>query len=331
MSSNVAQIRALQALSTFYVGEQAATPGCTYPWVSIRCVAHFLDSDPGFLQRILEPLAAMGFCELSRFEARLTPSRWALNKSRYSCFLSFYVANAPVLLRGPYSQLPIDPKRCYNPQPQLEGQNTTIASNFNGVYSSSKYREDCEPLTDQGPYELIPPLHGISQPELSAADNLNFLFSAGPLFFRSFLASMWLQGFTTPTAYGLVTFLLADYPQQTPCLVAAPSDAICVNFQSPAATWSPLAFVAQACPGKLNFGAIESFPLSLTSLSSGTITLNFNGTATVTKSAETPDTLTCFYQVVGPCLGATTLVSLLPFGPTGLTPQLADPCPFRPL
>jgi len=287
-----------------------------------------LDSDPGFLQRILEPLAVMGFCELSRFEARLTPSRWALNKSRYSSYLSFYVANAPVSLRGPYSQLPIDPKRCYNPQPQLEGQNTTIASNFNGVYSSSKYREDCEPLTDQGPYELIPPLHGISKPELSAADNLNFLFASGPFFFRSFLSSTWLQGFTTPTAYGPATFLLAEYPQQTPCLVAAPSDAICMDFQSPAAIWTPHAFVAPANTEQLNFGNPASFPMVFTSLSSGTITLNFNGTVSVTRTSGASETLLCFYQVVGPCLGASFLVSLLPFGPTGVTPQLADPCPL---
>ena len=249
--ANIPQIRALQALSTFYVGEQAASPGCTYPFVAVRCVAHFLDMDAEILQRILEPLAASGFCELTRFEVRLTPSRWALNRSRYSSFLSFYVANAPFCLRGPYSQLPIDPKRGYNPQPQLEGQNTTIASNFNGVYSSSKYRENCEPSADQGPYELLPPVHGASQPELSAADNLNFLFAPGELLFRSFLCSMWLQGLTTSTAYGPVTFLLAEYPQQTSCLVAAPSDALCLQFQSPGALWSPLAFVAAVCPALL--------------------------------------------------------------------------------
>jgi hypothetical protein len=328
MASSVPQIRALQALSTFYVGEQAASPGCSYPYVAVRCVAHFLDLDAEILQRVLEPLAALGFCELTRFEARLTPSRWALNRSRYSSFLSFYVANAPFSLRGPYSQLPIDPKRCYNPQPQLEGQNTTIASNFNGVYSSSKYRENCEPSTDQGPYELIPPAHGASQPELSAADNLNFLFAPGGLLFRSFLCSMWLQGFTTSTAYGPVTFLLADYPQQTPCLVAAPSDALCLQFQSPGACWSPLAFVAAVCPGQLCFESPCAFPMSFTSLAGGSIVLNFNGTATVSYGEEQPETLSCFYQLVGPCLGDSFLVSLLPCGPTAVTPQLAHPCPL---
>jgi len=324
----VPQIRTLQALSTFYVGEQAASPGCNYPWVSLRCVAHFLDADPSFLQRVLEPLAAEGFCELTRFEARLTPSRWALNKARYASYLSFYVANAPRCLRGPYSQLPIDPKRCYNPQPQLEGQNTTIASNFNGVYSSSKYREDCEPPSDQGPYELIPPFHGSIQPELSVADNLNFLFAPGPLYFRSFLSSIWLQGFNTPTAYGMATFLLAEYPQQMPCLVAAPSDAFALQFQSTASAWSPLAFVAPMCPDELNFCLPCAFPMVFTSLNSGIITLNFNGTATVTNSPEAPDTLMCFYQLVGSCLGDSFLVSLLPYGPTAVTPQLAHPCPL---
>ena len=328
MASSVPQIRALQALSTFYVGEQAASPGCTYPFVAVRCVAHFLDMDAEILQRVLEPLAALGFCELTRFEVRLTPSRWALNRSRYSSFLSFYVSNAPFSLRGPYSQLPIDPKRCYNPQPQLEGQNTTIASNFNGVYSSSKYRENCEPPTDQGPYELIPPLHGASQLELSVADNLNFLFAPGGLLFRSFLSSMWLQGFTTSTAYGPVTFVLAEYPQQTSCLVAAPSDALSLQFQSPGARWSPLAFVAAVYPGQLCFDSPSAFPLSLTSLVGGTIVLNFNGTATVSLGEDQPETLSCFYQLVGPCLGESFLVSLLPCGPTAVTPQLAHPCPL---
>lgn len=329
MGSHIPQIRALQALSTFYIGEQAASPGCVYPWVSLRCVAHFLDTDAGFLQRILEPLAAQGFCELTRFEARLTPSRWALNKSRHSSYLSFFVANAPLSLRGAYSQLPIDPKRCYNPQPQLEGQNTTIASNFNGVYSSSKYREDCEASPDQGPYELIPPFHGRSQPELSAADNLNFLSAQGSLLFRSFLSSMWLQGLVEPTAYGPVAFLLAEYPQQTPCLVAAPSDGLWLQFQSPFAPWSPLAFVASASPELLDFQNPCAFPMQLVSLSCGTITLNFNGTATVTSSAQCPDSaLSCFYQVLGPCLGSSFLVSLLPAGPLQVTPQLAPPCCF---
>jgi len=329
MTSSVPQIRALQALSTFYVGEQAASPGCSYPYVAVRCVAHFLDLDADILQRVLEPLAALGFCELTRFEVRLTPSRWALNRSRYSSYLSFFVANAPLSLRGPYSQLPIDPKRCYNPQPQLEGQNTTIASNFNGVYSSSKYRENCEPLPDQGPFELLPPLHGASQCELSAADNLNFLVAPGGLLFRSFLCSMWLQGFTTSTAYGPVSFLLAEYPQQTPCLVAAPSDALGLQFQSPGACWSPLAFVAAVCPEQLCFAEPAAFPLRFASLAGGAVVLNFNGTAVVTPCCDAQaEPLVCFYQVVGPCLGGSFLVSLLPCGPTAVTPQAAHPCPL---
>jgi hypothetical protein len=139
---------------------------------------------------------------------------------------------------------------------------------------------------------------------------------------------MWLQGFTTSTAYGPVTFLLAEYPQQTSCLVAAPSDALCLQFQSPGAVWSPLAFVAAICPVQLCFESPDNFPMSFASLSGGIIELNFNGTAMVTRGEEQPETLACFYQILGPCLGDSFLVSLLPCGPTAVTPQLAHPCPL---
>lgn len=321
-NSSIPQIRALQALSTFFIGEQAPAPGTSYPFTTLRALARFLDMDATILRRTLEPLAAQGFCELTRHEARLTPSRWAVNLSRYASFLAFFVGNAPASLRGPFSQRPIDPKSCFNFQPQLEGMNATIASNFNGVYSSSQFRENCEPRTDQGPYELLPPLHGSAQPELSAADNLDFLTSGG-FFFRAFLASLWLQGYTMATAVGPVDLLYAELVEQLPCLVAAPSDAIWLGFQQLQPLWMPASFVAvltgEEC---LDFTNPCIFPVVLYNLAGGTISLSADGRAQVIASdaADSPSLLS-YYDVVGPTLGASFLVSLTPCGPLMVPPQ----------
>jgi len=326
---NVQKIRALQALSTFFVGEQPTTPGATYPWVSIRSLAHFLDVDPTYLKISLEPLAAQGFCELAKYEARLTPSRWALNTSRYASYLSFYVANAPATLRGEYSQLPVDPRRLYNYQPQLEGNNATIASNFNGVYSSSQHRENCEPSPDQGPFEIIPLYHHLSCPELSPADNLAFLTSYCSILFRAFLSALWLQGTQVSTAYGQVQLLLAEYIHETPCLVAAPCDGIWLGFQTQTPQWDPRSFLAPLAGQSLEFMSASNFPRILTNLNGGTITLNFNGTATIVASDKVgAPSLQVFFQVVGACLGGSFIVSLVPVGQTQILPQLATPgCP----
>jgi hypothetical protein len=322
-NSSVPQIRALQALSTFFLGEQPPAPGSSYPFVALRTLARFLDCDATILRRVLEPLAAQGFCELTKYEARLTPSRWALNHGRYASFLAYFVANAPCTLRGEYSLRPIDPKACYNWQPQLEGKNATVASNFNGVYSSSQYRENCEPAPAQGPYELLPPLHCGARPERSAADNLDFLTTAGGVFFRAFLASLWLRSFTLATAYGPVDVFLAELTEQSPCLVAAPSDAVWLGFQQLQPAWSPGSFLAplsgQEC---LDFANPGVFPLVLANLLGGSISLAADGTAQIVATAEADaPSLLCYYQVVGPTLGASFLVSLTPCGPPQLPPQ----------
>lgn len=331
---DVNHIRVLQALSTFFVGEQPPSPGCSYPLVSIRCIANFLNLDAGFVQEILALLQAQGFLELTKFEARLTPSRWALNTSRYSSYLSFYVGNAPVNLRGCYSQLPIDPQRCYNPQPELQGQNTTIASNFNGVYSSSQFRENCDPPSFQGPFELLPSYHGLSFPQATVADNLNFLVSSTKLLFRGFLSALWQQGLSEETAYGPATLLLKEYVEQTPCLVAAPCDDLGVLFSSATATWTPHAFVAAACVTSETFASGSNFPLVLASLAGGTITLYYSGMAEVQAppgagawSGDASASLSCFYQLVGPTRGGSFIVSLLACAASQLSPQAACPCP----
>ena len=326
---DVNHIRILQALSTFFVGEQPACPGANYPLVSIRCLASFLNLDAAFVEALLTLLAAQGFVELTRFEARLSPSRWALNPSRYSSFLSFYVFNAPANLRGPYSQLPVDPLRCYNPQPELQGQNTTIASNFNGVYSSTQYRENCEPPAFQGPFELLPAYHGRSYPEASVADNLNFLVGGTKLLFRGFLSSLWQQGLTEDTAYGPATLLLAQFVEQTPCLVAAPCDDLGLRFSSPSALWTPHAFVAPATVDPAGFSCATSFPMSFGSLAGGVITLFFDGTATASSGPADggQDVLQCFYQLVGPTAKGSFLVSLIACPVSSSGPQPACPCP----
>jgi hypothetical protein len=322
---DVNHIRILQALSTFFVGEQPPSPGCSYPLVSIRCLASFLNLDAGFVQDTLALLQAHGFLELTKFDARLTPSRWALNTSRYSSYLAFYVGNAPASLRGDYSQLPIDPQRCYNPQPELQGQNTTIASNFNGVYSSSQFRETCGPPAFQGPFEILPAYHGLSFPEASVSDNLNFLVSSTKMLFRSFLSGIWQQGLSEETAYGPATLLLKEYVEQTPCLVASPCDDLNVLFGSPTAEWTPHAFVAPACISPEVFSKAERFPLSVTSLAGGTVVLHFSGAAEVRSPGGSQ--LKCFYQLVGPTRSSSFLVALIACSPAQAYPQAAPPCP----
>jgi hypothetical protein len=322
---DVNHIRILQALSTFFVGEQPPSPGCSYPLVSVRCLAAFLNLDAAFVQDALALLQAQGFLELTRFEARLTPSRWALNGSRYASYLSFYVANAPFNLRGAYSQLPIDPQRCYNPQPELQGQNTTIASNFNGVYSSSQFRESCDPPAFQGPFELLPSWHGLSFPAAPVAENLNFLVSSTKLLFRSFLSGLWQQGLTEETAYGPATLLLKEFVEQTPCLVAAPCDDLGLFFGSPTAAWTPHAFLAPACVTGELFACPAGFPLSFPSLAGGSVVLHFSGAAEV--QAPGAEVLHCFYQLVGPTRSGSFLVALVACAPSQLAPQAACPCP----
>ena len=319
-------IRILQALSTFFVGEQPPSPGSSYPLISIRCLANFLNLDVGFIQEALPQLSTHGFLELTKFEARLTPSRWALNTSRYASYVSFYVGNAPYSLRGAYSQLPIDPQRCYNPQPEIQGQNTTIASNFNGVYSSNQSRETCEASPFQGPFELQPSYHSLSFPAITVAENLNFLVSSTKVLFRGFLNSLWQQGIKEETAYGPATLLLTQYVEQTPCLVAAPCDDLGIHFSSPAARWVPHSFVAPTSGlSPETFASASNFPLSFSSLSGGLIVLHFNGIAEVRGSDE--GAFSCVYQLVGPAKGGSFLVSLINAAPSEPCPQVAGPCP----
>lgn len=319
-------IRILQALSTFFVGEQPPSPGGSYPLISIRCLASFLNLDVGFVQDVLPSLSAHGFLELTKFEARLTPSRWALNTSRYASYLSYYVGNAPYNLRGSYAQAPINPQRCYNPQPELHGQNTTVASNFNGVYSSSQTRGHCEGAS-QGPFELIPSYHGLSFPAATVAENLNFLVSSTKALFRGFLSSLWQQGIKEETAYGPATLLLTQYVDQTTCLVAAPCDDLGIHFNSPAVRWLPHSFIAPVCGlSSETFASTSSFPLSFPSLSGGLIVLHFSGVAEVTGSDG--EALRCVYQLVGPAKGGSFLVSLINASPSTPCPQVADHCPI---
>jgi hypothetical protein len=299
------KIRALQALSTFYVGEQPVVRGTAYPFVALRCVAQYLDMDARALRTLLEPLARQGFCELTSHEVRLAPSHWSLNKSHASLTLAHYVANAPAPLRSPYAQLPIDPTRCYNPQPVPEFHGTTVVSNFNGVYNN----EQSAPV-HLGPYEHVPPYSTSADATLTVAENLNFLttrLTAQDVLFRAFLSRCWLSSHALQTVQGPVDVFLTDYVQDVPCLVAAPCDDLWFDCGG---LWSPAAFVAPLNGRSLELRRADSFPISFSTLQGGAIVLTGDGSARVTAPTGS-EHLDALFEWKGSCLGGSVLISLL--------------------
>lgn len=311
-SETEARIVALQGLSTFYVPEASAAPGATYGWVSHRTLGRFLNKDPGRLYRTLCALAAGGYCEITPCVGRLSPERWAANTSRYSCYLAFYVANAPASLRGDDSLWPVDPRLCYNPQSRRhEGQSACITSPFTGVYDATKYRDLCEASGEATPLELTPTWHEVSFPEQGLAQNLDFLVSPGTKF-RAFLAAIYLQTVQVPTLTGMVGVLLADYVATGPFVVFAPGDALNLPLLAPAASQQlAAAFVSPLPPGAAlpDFCSVAVYPLTFPTLAGGKVLLNSGGEAQVqTPSGGVVGTFA--YTLVGPTAGSGFLVAL---------------------
>lgn len=319
-----ARIVALQGLSTYYVPEATAAPGSTYGWVTYRTLGRFLNQDPCRLYQTLCTLAAFGFCEVSSNVARLSPERWAANTTRYSSYLAYYVSNAPASLRGDDSLWPIDPRLCYNPQSiRYEGKSACITSPFTGVYDAAKHRAVCEPPSDLGPLEIIPPWHETSLPDKSLAENLDFLLAPCTKF-RAFLAAIYLQTITLPTLTGAVGELLADYLATAPAVVFAPSDALNLPLLTPDATQLLATnFIAPLPPGAPPaFACAAVYPLTFNTLSGGVVILNAGGEAQVQTATGVVGTFA--YTLVGPTAGCGFLVALGSALPPG-TVLASDP------
>ena len=312
-----ARIIALQALSTFYLPEASSAPGASYGWVSYRMLGRYLNRDPSRLYQTLAVLAASGFCEVTPSVARLSPERWAANSSRYSSYLSYYVANAPFSLRGEDSLWPIDPRSCYNPQStRHEGKSACSTSPFTGVYDAAKYRALCEVPSGISPLESVPLWHEVSCPEQSIAENLEFLISPCTKF-RSFLAAIYLQTVSVPSLTGVVGELLADYMSTVPSVVFVPGDALNLPLLSATPCQLPAsAFVAPlpACSSLPIFGCVSAYPMSFATLGGGAIVLTACGQAQVQTSSCIIGTFG--YSLVGPALEGfiVALTSLLPPG-----------------
>lgn len=291
-------------------------PGYNYSYVAIRCLARFLNRDAQKLLQDLSRLAEQGFCEVTPYEARLTPSTWEQNHSRWSEYLAYYVANAPALLRGPEGQAAVDPSRCLNLQPDsLPGKSVTITDPFNGVFSSAQFRATCEPPSTLGPFELLPPWCCAASPSLGPALNLNFLYSPwDSSTFRAFLSACYLQ--TTPTTHGIygpaggTLAEVMDAPGGV--LVLPPADSLGLQFQGLSPTASPWDFVASlAAPAC--FEAAGSYPISLAALSGSPIYLRANGVASVAGGHY-------YYVLSGATEGCSYIAALV-----GGLPQGADP------
>jgi hypothetical protein len=313
---NYERIIALQGLSTFYVPEASAAPGAAYGWVTYRTLGRFLDRDAGLLAGLLGRLAEFGFCEVTPVVARLSPERWAANTSRYSGYLAYFVSNAPCSLRGDTSLRPVDPRLCFNPQPQRPtGKSACETTNFNGVYDATKYRALCE-VPEAAPLELLPIFHITSLPDKSLADNLNFLVTPCSKF-RSFLAALYLQSMQVPSLSGIVSTPLADYVGTTPFVVFAPCDKLDLALLSPSACQLlAVNFVAPLTVAPACFASFDAYPLSFTTLAGGCMTLNASGEAHLLGAGA------CYlgsfvYTFVGPALGGGALVALTDLLPPG--------------
>jgi hypothetical protein len=318
-------IEALQALSTFFVDDAPAAPGFNYAPVALRCLSRFLDRDPQQLRADLVKLAEHGLCELTLWEARLTPGRWARNPSRWAAYLAYYVSQAPAELRGPDALVPVSPERCLNPQPKAaEGKSVTITGPFTGVFSSVQHRAIFEAPSDLGPFELATPWHSSADPALTLSLNLNFLRTPSNVTFRAFLSAAYLQTVTVTTANGPVGQTLAEHVDTRPCALLAPADDLGLDFTSLGAAASPFDFVAPLL-AVYCFADPESYPIELQAISGAAIKLRSNGVATL-GTANTP----YLFQLLGGTARGSYLVALTAPLPAGVSADRPGtvPLPF---
>ena len=321
MPPNPEAVTALQALSTFFLGDSPPAPGFNYTFVAIRCLARFLNRDATCVAATLQELAAQGFCEVTPWEARLTPGLWATNLSRYSSYLAYFVFRAPPCLRGPDCLVPVNPACCLNVQPDtLQGKSVTITSNATGVFSSSQYREQCEPPTIRGPFEVEPPWHSTADPLLPASLNLSFLWTpVSAATFRGFLSGLYLQGLQTETFWGPLARTLAEEVDLQRYLVLAPSDALGLQFATSGGALAG-AFLAPLQANRYDFANPQLYPLALTLLAGGSATLYGNGLVALPTGLF-------FYQLAGATAADSYIMTLVAAAPAGTDPATYAGCP----
>lgn len=292
---------ALQALSTFFVADHVPIPGENYTNVTLRTLAAFIDRDPGRLRETLLPLATAGFCEVTDFEARLTPGTWANNKTQWSRYLAHFVSNAPASLRNADTALlPVNPLDPVLPQPRApHGSSVTVTSNFGGTYSS--YQEEYAPPPQMlGPYEVAAPWYCRAQPTTAPSSTLAFLRTKDGLLFRNFLAAASLTSTTATTLYGDVSVTLVEYMDMGRCLVLTPSDNLDASHTTP---MDFVANIKDAAAG--DFEDPSKYPLQFKATNGVLIEMRANGILTVDKTRHYR------FQLLGASAGGAYMVALV--------------------